>query len=114
MSPDYVFARRLRPDGSKTRFYTRNFTYVATIADNLHRYSAREVRQVDKVAHLAQRLGHATSNAVINIINSGVVSCHISATDGRNKDVAKGVSIDGLLGKTKKKKSMSPKYVLST
>ncbi len=28
----YVFARRLRPHGSNTRFYVRNFPYVATIA----------------------------------------------------------------------------------
>ncbi len=25
LNESYVFARRLRPDGSKTRFYTRNF-----------------------------------------------------------------------------------------
>ena len=112
-SEAYVFARRLRPDGSKTRFYTRNFAYVATVADNLRRYSAREVRQMDKAAQLAQRLGHATSKAVINIINSGVMNCPISATDVRNKDAAKGVSIAGLLGKTTKKKSMSPGYVLA-
>jgi len=51
-NPDeaYVFARRLRPGGSKTRFYTRNFAYVATVADYLRIYSAREVRQMDKVA----------------------------------------------------------------
>jgi len=47
-SEAYVFARRLRPDGSKTRLYTRNFAYVATVAENLLRYSAREVRQMHK------------------------------------------------------------------
>ena len=38
-SEAYVFARRLRPDGSKSRFYTRDFAYVATVAENLRRYS---------------------------------------------------------------------------
>ena len=41
------------------------------------------------------------------------MNCPISATDVRNKDAAKGVSIAGLLGKTTKKKSMSPGYVLA-
>ncbi len=109
----YVFARRLRPDGSKTRFYTRNFAYVATVVKNLRRYSARKYRQMVKAAQLAQRLGHAMSKAVINIINSDVMNSPISTTDLRNKDAVKGVSIAGLLDKTTKKKSMSPSYVLA-
>ena len=40
------------------------------------------------------------------------MNCPISATDGRNKDAAKGVYIAGLLGKTTKKKSISPGNVL--
>ncbi len=112
-SDAYVFARRQRPDGNKTRFYTRNFAYIATVSDSLRWYSAREVRQMDKAAQLAQRIGHATSKAVINIINSGVMNYPISAIDVHNKDAAKGVSIAGLLGKTTKKKSMSPGYVLA-
>ena len=67
---------------------------------------------MDKVAQLAQRLGHATSNAVINIINSKVMNCHVSATNVRNTDAAKNVSISGLLGKTTKKTSMPPGYML--
>ncbi len=59
---------------------------------------------MDKAAQLAQRLGHATNKAVINIINSGVMNCPISTTDARNKDAGKGVFIAGLLGKTTKKK----------
>jgi hypothetical protein len=98
LNESYVLARRLRPDGSKTRFYTRNFAFVATIAKNLRRYSVREVKQMDKAAQLARRLGHATSKAVIQIINSGVMNCPVSATDVRNKDVAKGPSFAGQLG----------------
>ena len=37
----YVYTRWIRPDGKKTRFYTRNFAHVATVANNLRRYSAR-------------------------------------------------------------------------
>ena len=68
---------------------------------------------MDKAAQLAQRLGHATNKAVINIINFGVMNCPISTTDARNKDAGKGVFIAGLLGKTTKKKSMLPGYVLA-
>jgi hypothetical protein len=71
-SEAYIFARRLRPDGSKTRFYTRDFANVATVAKNLRRYSVREVKQIEKAAQLVGCLGHATSKEVIGIINSGV------------------------------------------
>jgi len=67
---------------------------------------------MDKVAQLAQLLGHATRNAVINTVDYGLMNCPISATGIRNKYAAKGVSITMLLGKTTKKKSMSPGYVL--
>jgi hypothetical protein len=73
-SEAYVFARRLRPDGSKMRFYTRDFANVVAVAENLRRYSMREVKQMEKAAQLARRLGHATSKAVIGIINSGVMN----------------------------------------
>ena len=66
---------------------------------------------MDKVAQLAQRLSHVTSKPVINIINSRVMNCHISSTDFRNKNAAKGASIAGLLSLTTKKKSMPPGYV---
>ncbi len=47
-SLDYVFTRRLRDDGTMTRFYTRDFAHVAAVAAILRRYSVREVKQVDK------------------------------------------------------------------
>jgi len=59
-SEAYVFACRLRPDGSKTRFCTRDFEYVASIVENLRRHPVREVKQMEKTAQLARRLGHAT------------------------------------------------------
>jgi hypothetical protein len=110
---DYVFTRRLKDDGTKSRFYTRGFSLVATIGENLRRYTAREVKQIDKAEQLMQRLGHMTSAATIGIINSGVQNCSVSASDIRNKDAAKGVSVAGLVGKTKKMKSISPGYVLA-
>ncbi len=39
LNKSYVFACRLRPDGSKPRFYTRNFSFGAKITENLRRYS---------------------------------------------------------------------------
>ena len=59
-----------------------------------------------------QGLGHMISAATIGIINSGVQNCLVTASDVRNKDATKGVSTAGLLGKTKKMKSVSPGYAL--
>ena len=49
---DYVFMRRLKDNGTKSRFYTRNFSLVATIGENLRRYTTREVKQIDKADQL--------------------------------------------------------------
>jgi len=46
------------------------------------------------------RLGHMTSKANIILINSIIQNCPVSATDVRNKNAAKGVSLAGLIGKT--------------
>ena len=110
---DYVFTRRRKADGSKSRFYTRDFALIATVKDNLRRYTAREVKQIDKAEQLMQRLGHMTSAATIGLINSGLQNCPVTASDVRNKDAAKGMSAAGLMGKTKKHKSVSPGYVLA-
>jgi hypothetical protein len=69
---DYVFARRTKEDGTKSRFYTHDFALVATIKENLRRYTSREVKQIEKAEQMMQRLGHMTSAATIGIINSGV------------------------------------------
>jgi hypothetical protein len=58
-------------------------------------------------------MGYATSNAVIGIINSGVMDFPVNSTDVRNNDAAKGVSVAGLLRKMTKKGSISPGYVLA-
>ena len=112
-SYDYVFTRRILNDGTKTRFYTRDFAHVATLAASLRRYSTREVRQMDKTEHLMQRLGHVTSKTTSSLINSGVQNCSVSTSEVRNKDTAKGVSVANLRGKTTKRKSISPGYVLA-
>ena len=49
----------------------------------------------------------------IGIFNSGVQSCSVSASDIRNKDAAKGVSVVGIVGNTKKMKYVSPGYVFA-
>ena len=58
--------------------------------------------QMDKAAQLAMRFGHATSKAVIRIINSGVMNCPVSITDLRNIVAAENVSIAVWLEKTAK------------
>ncbi len=77
---DYVFSRRLMDDITKSHFYTRDFSLAATIGENLRRYKTREVKQMDKVEQLMQRLGHITSAVTIGIVDSGVQNCSISAS----------------------------------
>ncbi len=60
----------------------------------------RQAKQMGKAAQLARHLERATSKALINIIHYGVMNCPVSATDIRNKEAAKGVSICELLEKT--------------
>jgi hypothetical protein len=58
-------------------------------------------------------VGHVTTKALISIINSGVTTCPIPAPDVHNNESAKGVSVAGPLGKTKKKGSILPGYVFA-
>lgn len=121
----YSFTRRLRSDGSKSRFYTCELALVAavdenlrralvaTVAENLRRFSKRDAKYMDNAVQLMQRLGHMGSGATIKLLNAGVLNCSVTATDVRNKDAAMGVSIPGLMGKTKKQKSVSAGYVLA-
>jgi len=60
-----------------------------------------------------QRLGHMASATTIGIINSKIQNFSVSASDIRNKDAAKGLSVVGFVGKTKKMKSVPPGYVLA-
>ena len=53
----YVFTRRLKDDGSKSRFYTTDFAVVTTVKENLRMYTTREVKQMGKVEQLMPRLG---------------------------------------------------------
>jgi hypothetical protein len=109
---DYVFTRLLRDNGSKARFYTRDFALVTTVKVNARWYSSRDVKQMDKVEQFMQQLGHMTSSATLDLINSGMLNCPVSASDARNKDAAKGVLVAGLVEKTEKHKSVSPGYAL--
>jgi hypothetical protein len=45
---DFVFTRRLKDDVTKYRFYMRDFSLVATIGENMRRYTTREVKQIHK------------------------------------------------------------------
>ena len=60
-----------------------------------------------------QRLGHMTNKATMILINSEVQNYSVSAFNMRNMDTAKGVSVAGLLEKTTKRKSISPRYMLA-
>ena len=83
------------------------------MTENMRRYTAREVKQINKADWLMQRLGNLTKATTIGIINSRVQNCSVSAYKSQHKDAAKGVSVVGLVGKTKKTKSVSPGYVLA-
>jgi hypothetical protein len=44
-----IFKRKTGEDERKNRFYTREFALVATVSENLRRYTTREMKQMDSL-----------------------------------------------------------------
>lgn len=115
----WVFTRKSRPDGTRSRFWTCSVNgstedaFVATVAENLRRYTRREIVDMSRAAEFMRRMGHITSTAAIKVLNKGVQNCPITATAVRNNEAAHGPALAGLRGKTKKQASAVAGYELS-
>ena len=114
---DYVFARKVLRDGSKSGHYSCEMieqgVYVATVAENLRRYTKREVAGAEAAREMMARLGHASTQETIDMLQSGVLDCAVTKEDVRRADVIFGHSIASIKGKTNKKSSVAANVVIA-
>ena len=113
---NYVFSRKT-VRGRKSSHYTfdmNNYTaLVTTIADNMRNYTLREVSQARSARQLMMSLAHASSAAMIDMLDAGILNCSVTKTDVRNADAIFGPSIPSLKGKTVKRASTISPNVLA-
>lgn len=104
-SRDYIFGRRTLANGRRSSHYScdmRDSTFVATVAENMRQYTTREVLQAQQARELMCRLGHASSQSTVAMLNAGVFNCKVTPQDVKNADAIFGMSIPALKGKTVK------------
>ena len=75
---------------------------IATIESNMRQYTKREVGHASHARKVMARLAHASSQATIDILDSGLTHCDITKQNVRNADAIFGSSIAALKGKTPK------------
>lgn len=104
-SRDYTFGRRTLANGRRSSHYScdmRDNVFVATVEENMRHYTTREVLQAQHARELMSRLGHASSQSTIAMLNAGVLNCKVTPQDVKNADAIFGMSIPALKGKTPK------------
>ena len=92
---------------------SENHALVATIAENMRQYTKGEVRQASHARELMARLGHASSQATIDMLDAGLTHCAVTKQDVRNADAIFGSSIAALKGKTHKLTSIPASAVIA-
>jgi hypothetical protein len=60
-------------------------TFVTTVADNMRQYTKREVTQAKTARQLMARLGYASSQATIDMLDAGMSHCDVTKQDVRNR-----------------------------
>lgn len=68
-------------------------TFVTTVADNMRQYTKREVDQAKVARELMARLGYASTQATLSMLDAGVSNCAVTKQDVRNADAIFGSSI---------------------
>jgi len=122
----WLFKRKLHQDGRKSKYYVRdmadeiksaaarnNHVLVATVEENLRRVTKREAAKAAEAVILRTRLGHASTKAMIDILQGGVNNCPVTPADVKLSEEIFGKSIAALKGKTKKHKSIIASAVLT-
>ena len=112
---DYVLSRKFvsgRLSSHYTRANTLDTALITTVANNMRNYNPREVSQARAARELMLNLGHASSTATIDMLDSGILNCAVTKTDVHNADAIFGPSVPSLKGKTVKRTSRaSPNIV---
>jgi hypothetical protein len=112
---EYFFIRKILSNGEKSNHYSceLNSVLVATVDDNMRRYTKREVEEARLAREFMRLLSHSSSAGAIAVINKGVINCPVTAVSVRNADAIFGPSIPALRGKTTKKVSIAPDHPLA-
>jgi len=111
-STKYVFARKIAK-GVRSSHYICDVNLVATVRENMNRYTKREVAKATQAKELMEKLGHATAQATADLLKGGVMNCGVTPQDVWNADAIFGKSAEGLKGKTKKMSPIVRKEVLA-
>jgi predicted phage tail protein len=118
----WKFVRPQLPDGRQSRYYTCDLgepeavlqSSVTTVADNQRRYTKREVKRATAAVELMVRLGHASFETTIEMLNrGGLLNCPITAHDVRVAQAMFGRSLASIKGKTRRYAAAEVKQVLA-
>ena len=103
--------------GKLSSHYTCDMTaenaLITTVANNMRNYTPREVSQARAARQLMLNLAHASSAAIMDMLDSGIVNCTVTKMDIRNADAIFGPSIPSLKGKTAKQASAVSPNILA-
>jgi Reverse transcriptase (RNA-dependent DNA polymerase) len=113
---NYKFGRKMLSNGRRSNHYAcdmADYSFVTTVADNMRQYTKREVDQAKTARELMARLGHASSQATIDMLDAGMSNCTVTKQDVRNADAIFGSSIPSLKGKTRKQASTPASPVIA-
>jgi predicted lactoylglutathione lyase len=114
---NYTFSRKLLDSGRRSSHYACELVdeslFVTTVEDNMRKYTKREVIQAKNARELMARLGHASSQVTIDLLDAGLSNCDVSKQDVRNADAIFGLSISSLKGKTHKQASTPAASVIA-
>jgi len=97
----YNFKRLVDSNGRKSKHYVANMVdypsidrpsvLVETVAENMVPYTKREIDSALNARRLQEsRMGHMSSKALVDIINSGVQNCPVTAQDVLRADAIFG------------------------
>ena len=98
------------PNGRRSGHYSHtmrcpDLILVQTVADNMRRYTQREVKAAQSAVELQAKLGHPSLQRTIDAVNKGIMNCRVTANDLRNAEAIFGKSSAVIKGKTNRKAS---------
>ena len=116
----YTCSHKINGNGYRSSHYAcdmpappQTHALIATIESNMCQYTKRDVGQASHARELMARLAHASSQATIDMLDSGLTNCDIMKEDVRNADAIFGSSIAALKGKTHKLASIPASAIIA-
>ena len=105
----YEFKRKVI-HGHTKGYYTRRFKVervmvVSTVADNMRKFTKREIAAAQGARELIAKLGHPSSETARQLVSTGITGTAITASDITRAETIYGKSIHSLKGKSVKRSS---------